>query len=338
MADSNHIQNVVERLVAEAINQQLPAIRSQIVSHVGQQIEPVLGQAQATSLTELLNAALAAIQAGTSQVEILDAMVNAAVGFCSRAAVFVLRGQQAHGWRAQGFADNDGIRETALVLSSPLLSSVISDRRSAVGPAGNFDADFITRFAAPANQQVVLFPLVVREKVAGILYADAGVNGQPKLDRAGLEAIVRATGMWLEVLTARRASPGIATSSVQEAMPAEAFMTAVASAASPAAFGQAATAPAASFSPEEQEVHKKAQRFAKLLVDEIKLYNQAKVNEGRQHRDLYDRLKEPIEKSRESYQKRFGGTPAASVDYFSQELIRILANNDPSLLGSGFSR
>ncbi len=336
MADNSHIQNVVERLVAEAISQQLPAIRSQIVSHVGQQIEPVLGQAQTTSSTGLLNAALAAIQAGTSQVEILDAMVNAATGFCSRAALFVLRGQQAHGWRAKGFADNDGIRATALVLSSPLLSSAVRDRRSVAGPAGSFDPDFITRFAPPANQQVVVFPLIVRDKVAGLLYADAGVNGQPRLDRAALEAIVRATGMWLEVLTARRASPAIAASSVQEATPAEAFMAAASAA--PAAFEHAAAARTPGFSPEEQEVHKKAQRFAKLLVDEIKLYNQLKVNEGRQHRDLYDRLKEPIEKSRESYQKRFGGTPAATVDYFSQELIRILANNDPSLLGGGFSR
>ena len=42
----------------------------------------------------------------------------------------------------------------------------------------------------------------------------------------------------------------------------------------------------------------KAQRFARLLLDEIKLYNQVKVTEGRKNRDLYDRLKEDLDKSR----------------------------------------
>jgi hypothetical protein len=88
----------------------------------------------------------------------------------------------------------------------------------------------------------------------------------------------------------------------------------------------------------EEDVHRKARRFAKLLVDEIKLYNQSKVSEGRQHRDLYDRLKEDIEKSRSAYEQRFGETAAASANYFTQELIRVLADNDASLMGGSFPR
>jgi hypothetical protein len=91
-------------------------------------------------------------------------------------------------------------------------------------------------------------------------------------------------------------------------------------------------------SPEDAEVHKKAKRFAKLLVDEIKLYNQAKVAEGRKNKDLYDRLKEDIDKSRATYEKRFGSTVAASADYFNSEVVRILAENDSSLLGANYPR
>jgi hypothetical protein len=89
---------------------------------------------------------------------------------------------------------------------------------------------------------------------------------------------------------------------------------------------------------EDGDLHRKAQRFARLLMDEIKLYNQAKVAEGRKNRDLYDRLKEDIEKSRATYQKRYGNSAAASADYFNQELIRSLAEDDVSLLGSNFRR
>lgn len=83
-------------------------------------------------------------------------------------------------------------------------------------------------------------------------------------------------------------------------------------------------------------MHKKAKRFAKLLVDEIKLYNQSKVAEGKQNRDLYKVLREDIEKSRVTYDKRYGSTPAASAKYFDSEIVRILADNDRSLLGSDF--
>jgi wyosine [tRNA(Phe)-imidazoG37] synthetase (radical SAM superfamily) len=94
--------------------------------------------------------------------------------------------------------------------------------------------------------------------------------------------------------------------------------------------------PSDAVSAEDQEIHRKAQRFARLLVDEIKLYNLAKVSEGREHKDLYDRLKDTIEKSRTTYQKRYGNTVAASGNYFQHEVIRSLAEDDPSTMGSNF--
>ena len=83
------------------------------------------------------------------------------------------------------------------------------------------------------------------------------------------------------------------------------------------------------------EAHMKARRFAKLLVEEIKLYNQTKVAEGRARGDLYSRLREDIEKSRAAYHKRYGES-VRDVDYFSQELMRILADNNRTVMGAGF--
>ena len=110
----------------------------------------------------------------------------------------------------------------------------------------------------------------------------------------------------------------------------------------PGVSAAAAAAPAtdafANLSPEDADVHRKAHRFARLLVDEIKLYNQVKVSEGRKNKDLYDRLKEDIEKSRATYQKRYGNTAAGGADYFSQELVRSLAEDDTSIMGANFRR
>lgn len=87
--------------------------------------------------------------------------------------------------------------------------------------------------------------------------------------------------------------------------------------------------------PVADEAHEKARRFAKLLVEEIKLYNQTKVAEGRARGDLYSRLREDIEKSRSAYQRRYGES-VTDIDYFSQELMRILADNNRAVMGPGF--
>ena len=109
----------------------------------------------------------------------------------------------------------------------------------------------------------------------------------------------------------------IAPMAAPEPEPAEVVEVAAhATSASAARAPAAAADPFAGMSPEDAETHRKAQRFARLLVDEIKLYNQAKVAEGRRNKDLYDRLKEDIDKSRSTFQKRYGNTVAASGDYF----------------------
>jgi hypothetical protein len=94
----------------------------------------------------------------------------------------------------------------------------------------------------------------------------------------------------------------------------------------------------AALSEEDADIHRKAQRFARLLVDEIKLYNQAKVAEGRKNKDLYDRLKDDIDKSRATFKKRYGNTAAAGVDYIQAELVRSLAEDDITVMGANFRR
>jgi hypothetical protein len=111
-----------------------------------------------------------------------------------------------------------------------------------------------------------------------------------------------------------------------------------AAAASAASAPAAAADPFAGMSAEDADTHRKAQRFARLLVDEIKLYNQAKVAEGRRHKDLYDRLKDDIEKSRSTFTKRYGSSAAASGDYFQKEVVRNLAEEDLSIMGANFRK
>lgn len=83
----------------------------------------------------------------------------------------------------------------------------------------------------------------------------------------------------------------------------------------------------------EQRAHNDARRFARLLVSEIKLYNAAKVNDGRRSFDLYDRLKDEIDRSRKVYDKRVSPTVANLYDYFYDELVQTLAEGEQAKLG-----
>lgn len=79
--------------------------------------------------------------------------------------------------------------------------------------------------------------------------------------------------------------------------------------------------------------HDEARRFARLLVSEIKLYNESKVEQGRRSRDLYERLKDDIDRSRQMYEERISEDVRKASNYFYDELVRILADGDAQALG-----
>jgi len=86
-------------------------------------------------------------------------------------------------------------------------------------------------------------------------------------------------------------------------------------------------------SSEEGARQEEARRFARLLVSEIKLYNEDEVGRGRAEKDLGERLKDDIERSREMFEKRIPAEVRDGRDYFHDELVRILADGDADALG-----
>lgn len=87
---------------------------------------------------------------------------------------------------------------------------------------------------------------------------------------------------------------------------------------------------------DERRLHNDARRFARLLVSEVKLYNEQKVKEGREANDLYERLREAIDRSREMYDKRVQPPVASKFDYFHYELVSTLAEGDEQRLGESY--
>jgi hypothetical protein len=381
MADTSGTAQIVERVVSQVLEGHIGQIRQDLVRRVLDELpasEPSAKIVPQDDTAANLLAAISAIHAGTSQKEILRALLDNTVRYSGRAALFVIKAGAATGWQGRGLSqtgEHDELKDFSLDVSAGLVARAMQSRMVVNGAAREMDRQFISRFQAPLDDSAMLLPLLLKEKIAALVYADAGLQAGGKIDAAALELLVMATSAWLEVTSLRKQAHkegGLEAGGVEKAASASPVQTvssfsdpfaahapkhqggtapaplmveepATVVEAEPVAIAAAAAAsPATDASvqlpPEEADIHRKAQRFARLLVDEIKLYNQAKVAEGRKHKDLYDRLKEDIEKSRGTYKKRYGNTAAAGTDYFSQELVRSLAEDDSSIMGANFRR
>ncbi|MGB9071773.1 MAG: hypothetical protein WCC22_03820 [Terriglobales bacterium] len=380
MAERGWIEAMVERVVAEVLESQTVQLRDEIVRRVRKEISeaPSAETPSASSATSAsLASAVAEIQLGTTQREILRALLDGCARYAARVALFVVRGGNATGWQGRGFSSNDAVKDFALDVNAPAVVRAVGDRTVVEAGTTDLDARFLQDFGTPSSGKARLLPLVLKDKVAALVYADGGTEGTNSLDAGALDLLVLSTSAWLEIHSLRKQAqkePAVERAeagpvAVEEAAasqsdpfaahtPGHAMAAAAAAEAPPPATAALPDVPVAVVEPEpvvaaedavavspavppavsdeEQAIHQKAQRFARLLVDEIKLYNLAKVTEGRKNKDLYDRLKETIEKSRATFAKRYGNTLAASGDYFQQELIRSLAEDDISIMGANF--
>jgi hypothetical protein len=86
-------------------------------------------------------------------------------------------------------------------------------------------------------------------------------------------------------------------------------------------------------SAEEQELHRRANRVAKVSMQDIKMLRPDQVRLGRQNKDLCIRLKEDIEKAHREYDRRFKPIMDHPVDYFYRWMVEILADGDAHCLG-----
>jgi hypothetical protein len=84
---------------------------------------------------------------------------------------------------------------------------------------------------------------------------------------------------------------------------------------------------------EEQELHRRANRVAKVAMQDIKLLQPKEVRLGREHKDICVRLRVDIDKARKEYDRRFRAIQDHPVDYFYDWMVEILAEGDAKALG-----
>ena len=280
--------------------------------------DAVAGERQGhLACVERLVATVRALDEGKSLTDVLGALATGAAAEAPRVAILLIQGTRVRGWRLVGFHPDPGgvdleIAEAGVIGRAVRTGGVALAEPSAPGqtfPAGPAFA------MLPPDRSGFAVTLVVGRTPVAVLYAD-DVSEVAQMKPApwpeALELMARHASVCLENLTAVRTAQALGMSPrAREAAPA------------PGGDGPAAVA-------EDEEG---ARRYARLLVSEIKLYNEAAVHIGRQKRDLLERLRPEIDRARRLYEARVPPAVGARHEYFNDELLQTLADGDQSVLG-----
>jgi hypothetical protein len=313
---------------------------------------------------------MAKLETGRSLQEVLTVLVQEMAQFAPRVALFIIKSGNCIGWHGEGFDQSPGFSNDALkrisvpATADTVFRSVMNSRQRFFGEssAHRDNAHLLSRIGTVLPTNIFAMPLILRDKVAAVVYADSGDSREPLGDVEAIEILVLYASRLLDLMNvaktagkapteftsgrmaafkettpttpppAMRAAPGSDPGSGTVMLNAKDLEAQAVAQRTPA---PTPSAPASldSMDPETRKLHEDAKRFARLLVSEIKLYNEAKVQQGRQQRVIYSMLKDDIERSRQLYSERVSPRIRQSTKYFDDELVRILADGDPAALG-----
>jgi len=348
------------------------AFAQELVNHTGG------GGGGGASRLPQVRQSMAKLETGRSLQEMLTALVQELAHFAPRVALFIIKSGNCIGWHGEGFDQSPGVSNDALKkISVPanadtVFRAVMNSRQTFFGESGAHrdNSHLLTRIGNVLPTTIFAMPLILRDKVAGVIYADSGDSSEPLGDVEAIEILVLYASRLLDLMNmakaagkappeftsgripafkeqtpanpppALRTAPGAGEDAPSgtvmlnvKDMEAQALSQRSAPTPVPAPAPAAEPESPKGMDPETQKQHEDAKRFARLLVSEIKLYNEAKVQQGREQKGIYSMLKDDIERSRQLYAERVSANIRESTNYFDEYLVRILADGDAAALG-----
>jgi hypothetical protein len=97
--------------------------------------------------------------------------------------------------------------------------------------------------------------------------------------------------------------------------------------------GPAERRPWDDLSPDDRQLHLKAQRMARVRVSEMRLYQDEALRQGTARGDIYSALRPRIDAARKEFLENFIAKSSTMVDYLHLEILRNLAQDDDRSLG-----
>jgi hypothetical protein len=256
-----------------------------------------------------------------------NTLVDSTRGFCGRAALFLIRDRKLFLETTRNFDDADLAAEVPIE-EAPAFAAAIETRDTLIAMRSSSELSapidrYLGETSASDDGKVHLFPVIAGPDVPAILYADSG-----EVDVDALELLVATAGAVLE--PRRRANVPVVEILPPANTSADGFVNISLPSPKPEILSWF------SLSRGDRDLHLRAQRFARVQVAEIRLYQSEKVKNGRTAHDVYTSLKEEIETAREAFRREFLNASDSMVDYLHLELVRTLANDDAEVLGPSY--
>jgi hypothetical protein len=157
---------------------------------------------------ESLAAAAHLIRMETSVTSIAHALVDAAASFAGRAGLFILREDRLLGFRVRG-AEGLGAQrfeQIDLALNEAAAVAHVAESRDCVvtgGSPNDLSSAVVDLFGLKPEDRVHLFPVVLRDQVLAVLYADGGPEAKP-VESAAIEVLACVAEAWIEAVGSRK--------------------------------------------------------------------------------------------------------------------------------------
>jgi hypothetical protein len=312
--------------IQENIMQQLESIKEihgfDAFQVPGDLVPPVT---DADNLVKSIHEHVMAISASENQLKLISNLLNAINLFSSRSALFLLRDDKLVGWRGKGFDEHDSnvsdkdIKTVFFSLSADTVFRHVLETRKAYSgaPAPRGDDHLIfSRFGGAAPKEIAVLPFFVKGKPQAVIYVDA-FEGDPKIGRKEIEIFAKTGEMSLDLLPLRQKI--LARVKTQEFI------------------GDSEPEPepdtAADFIPSTKKTKGPSllshdpERKARVILNDIILYNQKAVEDGIDSGDLYGALRDTIDQAREEFIRKHN-----EMDVFETQLVKILAKGNRDVL------
>jgi hypothetical protein len=280
--------------------------------------ESVAGESRERAVRECadrLNQSVRRLRQAEALEDLGATLVDASAAFASGAALFLIEGESARLTNVRGIeAEELPARFEIPLASAPALAGAIETRDPVTAAAlpSQVSEAVVDLLGHSPDLRISLVPIVAAETVPAVLYAWGNV------EESAIELLAQvASAAWTGFVMPQPAP--------EQSQP----LVTIASAPEPPASWE-------SLSPEEQETHLRAQRFARVHVAQMRLFESDAVQAGRSQRNLYGVLAKSIDAARSQFREKFFAACPGMLDYFHLELVRTLAQDDAALLGPGY--
>jgi hypothetical protein len=279
-------------------------------------------------LADQLNLSVRRIRQSASLDDLEATLLDAAGEFAAGAAILRIEGETVRGEKIRGVGAEPAAAFTSLripLASAPALAGAVDSRDPVitVTSASEVSPEIVSVLTHPADGRAQIYPLAIvwtenvggdnKDRVPALLYCWGAVQG------AAVEMLAQvAAAVWDSLIVPE---------------PPQLVTIAPAPQLAPA---PPPVSPWDLLTPEDQAIHLRAQRFARVQIAQMRLNDGAAVQSGRTEKNLYGALRARIDGARARFHEMFFARCSSMVDYIHVELARNLAHDNADLLGKDY--